>query len=145
MFKCKYFGIKELVSNLVYAKFGEMSWQFLDKDVLEDIDTIRATFGSEIIINNWAVGGQYKESGLRSNMDSILKNKKALYLSAHVLGCGYDLKAKNGKNKELHALVCKLVKEKKLKKIRRVENFVSTPTWVHVDGFQTVGDILVIF
>lgn len=145
MYKCKHFGIKELVSNLVYAKFGEQAWQFFNKEVLEDLDTIREAWGGAIIINNWAAGGQYKESGLRSNMDSILKGKKALYLSAHVLGCGFDLKANNGKNKDLHTLVCNLIKQKRLKKFRRVENFASTPTWVHVDGFQTAIDTLVIF
>ena len=145
MFKCKWFKAYELVSKAVYNKFGELSWQFFDADVLADLDTIRETWGASITINNWYWGGQYNESGLRSNIDSILKGKKTLYLSSHVLGCGFDLKDGRGRNAELHAHICNLIKQKKLRKIRRVEDLKSTPTWCHCDAFQTTNDVLTVF
>ena len=85
MYKCQYFSIKELVSPIVYQKWGEQSWMFFNPDILQDLDTIRETWGSSIVINNWASGGNLKQCGLRSNMDELVKSKKSLYLSAHCL------------------------------------------------------------
>ncbi len=145
MYKCKYFKAKELVSRDVYLRFGDQSYQFFDEDVLADLDTIRETWGSEIIINNWYAKGSYNESGLRSNVDSLVRLKKGIYLSAHCLACGFDLKPKNGKYELLHTHIANLIKTKKLKKFRRLESFKKTPTWVHVDAFQTPNNQLVIF
>ena len=77
MYKCQYFGIKELVSPIVYNKWKEQAWMFFDENVLQDLDTIRKTYGNPIIINNWANG--LKQCGLRSNMDEMVKSKKTLY------------------------------------------------------------------
>lgn len=145
MYKCKYFKIYELVSKVVHATWGEQAWQFFDKDVLADLDTIRETWGSPLIINNWYSKGQYNESGLRSNMDSILKGKKTLYLSAHVLAKGFDIKDSFGRNKQLHNHICNLIEQRKLKNFRRVEKLRDTPTWCHVDAFQTANDKLLVF
>lgn len=143
MYKCKYFGIKELVSPVVYNKFGENSWMFFDQHFLEDLDLIRSTWQSAIIINSWA--SNLKQCGLRSNMDDLVKNQKGLYLSSHTMGKGADLHDCNNQNAKLHSHVCSLINNGKLKKIRRVENLKNTPTWVHVDCFQTSGDKLIIF
>ena len=148
MYKCKYFKPHELVSKIVYSKFGEDSYQFFDKDVLQDLDIIRESYGNPITINNWFWGGQYSESGLRTNKDSIVKNKTGLYVSAHCLGCGFDLKDKfniQGNNHKLYNHISSLIRQGKLKAFRRLENIQKTPTWVHVDAFQTVYDSLVIF
>jgi len=145
MYKCIHFGIKELVSPIVYNKFGEQAWQFFGRDELEDLDTIRETWGSSITINDWANGGQYQESGLRSNMDSLVKGKNTLYCGAHCYAKGFDLKDKMGRNAKLHAHVCNLISKGKLKSFRRVENLKSAPTWVHADSFQTQNNKLVIF
>ena len=51
-YRCIYFGIKELVSPIVYEKWKEQAWMFFDENVLRDLDTIRETYGSPIIINN---------------------------------------------------------------------------------------------
>ena len=55
-YRCIYFGIKELVSPIVYDKWKEQAWMFFDENVLQDLDKIRETYGSPIIINNWANG-----------------------------------------------------------------------------------------
>lgn len=145
MYKCKYFNIKELVSKIVYDKYGEFAWSFFDYDILKDLDLIRDIWGSGIIINNWANGGSLSQCGLRSNQDQLVKSKSGLYCSAHCFCKAFDLHAGNGKNKELYNLVCDLIKNKALDKFRRVENFKSTPTWVHVDAFQTSDDKLQVF
>jgi hypothetical protein len=148
MYKCKYFKPQELVSGIVYSKFGEDSYMFFDEDVLKELDYIREAYGYPICINNWHMYGQYKESGLRSNVDSLVSSKKNLYLSAHCLAKAFDLKDFNnikGNNKRLYNFVLDLMKQGKLKKFRRLENITSTPTWVHIDCFQTKDNRYKIF
>ena len=137
MYKCNYFSIKELVSPIVYDRWKEQAWMFFSPDVLQDLDTIRETWGSPIIINNWANGGSLKQCGLRSNMDELVKNKKTLYLSAHILAKGFDLHDKLGRNSKLYDHCYNLIKNGKLKAFKRLENIKNTPTWTHIDGFQS--------
>lgn len=142
MYKCKYFKIQELVSPVVYNKWGDMAWMFFNPEVLKDLDTIRETYGSPIVINNWSVGGNLRQCGLRSNMDEMVKAKKTLYLSAHCLACGFDLHAINGNNKSLWQHCYNLILNKKLKMFKRLENLKDTPTWTHCDAFQTNSGIV---
>lgn len=142
MYKCKHFEIRELVSKDVYKfykpKYGEnFIWCFFDNDVLADIDTIREQYGSGLVINNWAAGGQYNESGLRSNVDSLVKSKKTPYLGGHNLAKGFDLKPLDKNYKRLYSVIWELMNNGRLKKLKRLENINSTPTWVHVDGLET--------
>ena len=134
IFKCKFFNIKELVSPLVFKKFGEFAWKFFDEDVLKDLDTIREYHGS-ITINDWAWGGSLKQCGLRCNKDEIVATKKDVYCSAHIMACGFDLHSSN--ISKLYNDVEFLIKNKRLKKIRRIENKQTTKcAWCHVDSFQ---------
>ena len=137
MYKCQYFRIKELVSPIVYEKWGEEAWMFFSADTLKDLDLIRETYGHPIIINNWASGGNLKQCGLRSNMDDLVKNKKTLYLSAHTMGKGFDLHCFYGHNSKLWQHVHDLISKGKLKSFRRLENLKDTPTWSHTDEFQS--------
>lgn len=140
-YRCIFFGIKELVSPVVYDKWKEQAWMFFDENVLQDLDTIRETYGSPIIINNWATG--LKQCGLRSNMDEMVKSKKTLYLSAHIMGKGFDLHCNNGHNSKLWQHCYNLLLHKKLKSFKRLENLKATPNWVHIDSFQTEHIIFV--
>lgn len=150
MYICEHFGIKELVSNVVYnfykPKYGEsFIWKFFDTDVLQDLDTIRKTWGRGIIINNWASGGNLRQCGLRCNIDPLVKEKTTPYLGGHNLAKGFDLHDTKGENLKLYNHVISLIQNKKLKTFRRVENIKSTPSWVHVDALRTTNDGLEIF
>ena len=136
MYKCKHFKIQELVSPIVYSQWGDKAWMFFDEDFLKDLDTIREHWGRAIIVNNWANGGNRKQCGLGSKLDDLVKNKKTLYLSAHCMGKAVDMHDSKGSNKALFNLVYNLIEQKKLKKIKRLENLINTPTWVHSDQFQ---------
>lgn len=142
MYKCIHFGIKELVSPVVYQKFGENSWMFFDRTILEDLDTIRETWANSIIINNWQWGGNLQQCGLRSNLDQIPCDKtrrEQLYLSAHCMGKAFDLHDKLGRNKKLFEHAYSLILSGKLKTFKRLENWSATSSnggWVHVDSFQ---------
>lgn len=137
MYKCEHFKIQELVSPIVYNQWGDKAWMFFDEDFLKDLDVIREYWGRGIIVNNWNKGGNLKQCGLRSNLDDLVKNKKILYLSAHCMGKAVDMHDTKGSNKALFNLVYNLIEQKKLKKIKRLENLVNTPSWVHCDCFQT--------
>ncbi|HBY20092.1 MAG TPA: hypothetical protein DEG71_03630 [Clostridiales bacterium] len=150
IYKCKYFNIKELVSDKVYnyyfPKYGEnFIWSFFDESILKELDIIRETWNSGIKINDWHNRGQYRESGLRCNIDSLVKSKKTPYVSAHVLAKGFDLKPINGNIEGLRKHVENLIINNKLKLFRRIEDKKSAKTWVHVDSFRTVDNKLEIF
>jgi hypothetical protein len=137
MHKCKYFKVEELASPLVYSVWGEQSWMFFNPDLLKELDLIRLHWGRGIIINNWHNNGNLSQCGLRSNQDPIVKEKKSLYLSAHCLACGFDLHDVKGNNRGLFNLCYDLIQQGKLKHFKRLENFEKTPTWVHIDSFQS--------
>lgn len=141
MYKCKYFSIQELVSPIVYNKWGQQAWMFFDEDVLKELDYIRETFGAPIIINNWANGGTLEQCGLRSNKDKIVMNKKTLYLSSHTMGKAFDLHNGYGNHRKLYDHIYHLIKTGKLKNFKRLENFTNTFTWVHVDTYNS--DVIV--
>ena len=143
MYKCIYFSIKELVSPIVYDKWKEQAWMFFDKTVLQDLDTIRETYGHPIIINNWASGGTLKQCGLRSNMDDLVKSKKTLYLSAHIRGTAFDLHCAYGHNNKLWQHCYNLIKSKKLKAFNGLEDYKKTNGWVHVQSTNIDGDIYI--
>lgn len=151
MYKCSYFGIKELVSPVTYNKWQEKSWMFFEENILRDLDLIRETWGSPIIINNWGTGGQLRQCGLRSNMDDLVRAKtakKELYLSAHTMGKAFDLHDKLGRNLKLYDHVLKLLKQGKLSTFKRLEDRNNTYTqggWVHVDSFQPLEQNLIVF
>lgn len=138
MYKCKYFKIQELVSPCVFEKFGEKAWMFFNEDVLKDLDYIREVWGKPIVINSYAKG--LKQCGLRCNLDDLVRSKKAVYCSAHLMGKGFDLHTDG--NKGLYELVMSLVKTRKLKAFKRLENFNKTLTWVHIDAFRADGAVV---
>lgn len=137
MYKCRYFDIKELVSPKVYEKFGEFAWRFFDENILMELDYIRKEWGSSININDWAWGGIFKESGLRSNVDSIVVQKTYPYLSGHVLGKGFDMRPKNGQHTEFYNFLWNLLQTGRLKRFKRMENIKYTPGWAHIDALRT--------
>ena len=140
-YKCEHFGIKELVSPIVYQTWGEQAWMFFSADILKDLDLIRETYGHPIIINNWANG--LKQCGLRSNMDELVKSKKTLYLSAHTMGKGFDLHCFYGHNNKLWQHCYNLIKSKKLKTFNGLEDYKKTNGWVHIQYTNIDGDIYI--
>lgn len=65
MYKCRNFGIKELVSKGTYDIRGEKSWQLFDSRLLETIDMLRDKYG-KTTINDWSWGGTSHWRGLRT-------------------------------------------------------------------------------
>lgn len=136
MYKCKYFKLQELVSPVVFNKYGEFAWSFFDEKILKDLDKIRETFGKAITINSWLYGGNTTQCGLRCNLDKLVKDKTTVYCSAHTMGKAFDLHCSD--NVKLFDLIYKMIISGELSAIKRLESQQSTHNgWVHVDSFQT--------
>jgi hypothetical protein len=110
------FLIQELVCPHTYAAFGEKSWQFLDRDLLQTIWIVRKDIVKvPMFINNWhywkssaAHGSLFDERGFRCNICDLCKQKTingVLYLSAHANGAGIDFDAQGLTVAEVHELI----------------------------------------
>ena len=145
MYKCKYFKIQELVSKLVYDKYGDFCWRFFSEEFKKDLDAIREFHGKSLTINDWCFGkNNFSQCGFRSNLDPMVKEKKTLYCSAHCMGKAVDLHSAD--NIKLFNDVKTLITQGKLSTIKRLESQESTKNgWVHVDCFETADGKLEIF
>jgi hypothetical protein len=133
MYKCEYFSIKELVSPDVYELRGEKAWQLFDNRGLKMIDMLRKEFGV-CIINDWAWGGEFSESGLRTKDDFYYK-----MFSQHSFGRAFDMKFRNHSAHEVRRMI-KEQWESKFKKLFNAIGIYSitleegdSVTWVHID------------
>lgn len=132
----KNFKIQELVCPHCYNKFGEGSWQFLSTEILSTLYTLRyEIFKKPIIINTYYQNGCYDERGLRCNMCDIVKDKKSVYLSAHLLGLAIDFNVQ-GLESNIVATTIKSNVHKFKYPIRLEKN---TQGWTHIDCYQPVG------
>ncbi|WP_426711441.1 hypothetical protein [Cetobacterium sp. SF1] len=129
--RAKYFKIQELVSRGVYEKYGERAWTFMDKNLIETLDTLREFFNSPIYVNDWAFGGALQQRGLRANKDPMVIGKKDYYISAHCLGKAADISIKGYSSQEVFKVI--LENSNRFPHIKRIEDINSTPTWVHID------------
>lgn len=124
----KYFKVKELVSNNVYAKYGEASWKFFDTEFLHTLLVLRRdVLGVPLICNS----GSNQQRGLRENIAPLVWSKTnagTMYLSAHCLGKGCDLSSPKMTAAEMRARIKE--KAKLLPYKVRVEDDV---TWLHID------------
>ena len=136
-YKPKHFSVKELVSKRHYELYGEKSLRSLDAGLLIDLDIIREAVygitGQGIIVNDWAWGGHYHESGLRTKGDKYYNPE-----SGHSYGRAFDIKLVNWLNGDfgeydadwLRGLIIELKEAGKLQYLSEVE--MKTDQWVHV-------------
>ncbi len=101
----RHFSLKELVPKHVYDKWGEKAWMFLDFRALKTLEWLRDELG-QCTVNNWAWGGEYSQSGLRTHEfymqggnelrpEYIAKEMIADSFSQHKYGRAFDCKFKN--------------------------------------------------
>lgn len=88
----KYFDIDELVCDHTFRKYGENAWNFLDTDFLHCLYVIRSQILRKPMYCN---GSTYHQRGLRCNLCQMVKEKKDIYLSAHILGKAGDFTIKD--------------------------------------------------
>ena len=145
MYNCKYFCIQELVSKVVYDKYGDFCWRFFSDPFKQDLDIIREYLDETLIINDWYFGGNhFTQCGFRSNLDPIVRNKETLYCSAHCMGKAIDLHSYN--NKKLWEVCRLLIEDGTLQAVKRLESQEGTQNgWVHIDCLETPDGKLEIF
>jgi hypothetical protein len=127
----KYFQISELVCDHTHSAWGERSWQFLDTDYLHCLLIIRRDILQVPMVCNSKTATQ---RGLRCNRCELVKEKKKVYLSSHILGKAGDftctgMTAQEARSKirnNAHLLPCPI----------RLENGVS---WLHFDVLPQYG------
>jgi hypothetical protein len=64
-YKCIFFNPKELVDKRTFDQFGDKIWMFFNSDVLRSLDGIRSYFNKPVTVNNWHLGGEFSNRGLR--------------------------------------------------------------------------------
>lgn len=119
------FKLEELVPPDIHSARGERAWELLDTYALLTLQTLRDKLGP-ITVNNWHVGGQYRESGLRS-----LITKTGATLSQHRFGRAFDCKLKSHAPREAADYI--LAHQAEFPYLTVLENPDATPTWLHFD------------
>ncbi len=122
---CKHFRLDELVHPEILKSHGKQAWCLLDPRMLRVLDWFRDYLGL-IVINDYAGGGCFKNSGLRTTFGSPG--------SAHRFGCGFDIKVKDREPPEVHHFIKNNERELYRIGLRRVEHVSATPTWTHIDS-----------
>ena len=127
----EYFQISELVCEHAHSEWGERAWQFLDTNYLECLLIIRRDILERIMICNHSGADQ---RGLRCNRCELVKDKKTIYLSSHVLGKAGDFTVKGITAEEARSLIKKHADL--LPCPIRMESGVS---WLHFDVLPQYG------
>lgn len=138
------FDIRELVCPHTYKRWGkELSWQFLQADLLAVIYILRSRILKvPMVVNTWASGGDFDERGLRCNLCELVRSKAGkgvLYLSPHCMGAAIDFHTKE----YVPELVRKMIRENwhRYSTIPiRIERDVN---WVHIDIFDRANGKLI--
>lgn len=134
----KNFELKEFIDPELYMLRGEDSIQLIDQRIITIAQAIRDHFGLPIIINNWHIGGGYKESGLRKFL-----TKTGATFSQHKFGRAIDVKIEGVSDyDEVRAEIVRYWPEFKASGLTTIED--GTPTWLHSDCRNTGTDTLLI-
>ena len=135
-----YFRIEELVCPHTFNKFGEVSWQFLDTEILHTLLILRRDiFKTEMYINNWHIKGNplYDERGFRCNICDLCYNKtvkREIYLTSHANGAAFDSDVKGLTAEQARILIKK--NKDLLPYPIRIEKGVN---WLHFDKYVANG------
>lgn len=123
-----FFDVSELVCPHTFARFGEKSWQFFDTATLNTLLILRA----EILRVPMTINAdESTQRGLRCNLCSIVKSQKKQYLSAHLMGKGFDVVSSQMTAQEMRDKIFE--NADKLPVPIRIEDGVS---WLHFDTFD---------
>lgn len=127
----RFFQVRELVCSHVFSKWGERSWQFLSTDYLHNLLIIRRDILQMPMVCNHDGAEQ---RGLRCNMCKMVKEKKAAYLSSHILGRAGDFSVQG------------LTAQEARSRIRTMQNLLPYPmrmeggvSWLHIDTLPQFG------
>ena len=124
----EHFDIREFVGPETFEKWGSKSIDLFDPKLIDIAEFLRTDIGKPVTINNWHIGGQYHESGLRSP-----ETKTGAKLSAHKIGKAIDPKVKDYDGERWYAYVKSNAKKLYELGLRRIEDRKIATTWCHMD------------
>lgn len=127
-YKPEHFTIKELVDKKTYEMFGERSLMFFQPNALKMLDGVREFLNVQIIVNDWAFGGNYQFSGYRAKWVEIGGTH-----SQHRLCSAFDLKPKGMTIVEAFNKIIFNKDNLLVNLITAIEDISFTPTWLHID------------
>ena len=128
------FDIREFVPPETYAKWGERSIWFIDKEVILFAQWLKDYTDSTVTINNWQWGGPRRDSGYRP---PIHRNAKYAQESSHRRGKALDIVVKGYTSEQIRMIIDNNYQF--LNESFGVTGYeVDTPTWTHVD-FRPTG------
>ncbi len=124
----EHFIAQEFINPETFKKEGAKSIKLIDPKLIDIAEFLRTDIGAPITINNWHIGGQYHESGLRDPNTST-----GAKLSAHKVGKAIDPKAKGFDGQKWYEYVKKNAKKLYALGLRRIEDKSIATTWCHMD------------
>lgn len=131
----RFFGLKELVDRPTYEKYGDFAWNFFDENLLETLVFIREyILKVPMTINNWHLGKNFSQRGLRSNMSPEIRkytDQGKQYMSAHITGKGVDFDAAGMTAAQVRSAIKSAAS--RLPHPVRLEDGVN---WVHIDTYN---------
>lgn len=135
----EHFDLREFVGPSVWEKWGSKAIWFIDQRLLRVAETIRRELQKPVVINDWHVGGHYRESGLRVPGDATYKQ-----WSQHSYGRAIDVKVEHVDNFEVFKHIFDNSDLYRSLGVGAVENPKSTPGWTHADLRYNSGQKLLV-
>ena len=139
----KYFDLQEVVCPHVYDNLRSLAWDFFDPRLLENMLWLRESLGKPIFVNNWQIGGNLSQRGLRCNRCALVKEKTMLekvYMTPHGQGTGLDFDVLGMTAQQVRDWIDKHQDE--MPHPSRLESLVS---WVHWDVRNYTSKKLIYF
>lgn len=124
-YRPKHFDLRELVTPELWAARGVAVLELLDPRLLIVADRLHDTFGP-VTVNNWHLGGNYRESGLRDPTAST-----GAKWSQHKFGRAIDGKFTRATPREVFDYLLEHAAD--WPELTVLEDVEHTPTWVHCD------------
>jgi hypothetical protein len=136
MYRTVHFELKELANPKIIADIGEINtWMRFKEGALRDLDLIRDSWGSSILINTKT----HDSRGWRHPNDP-----DGAKWSVHKLADAFDLVAGNGKHRLLWDHVYYMILTGQLMHFNTMEDVKYTKTWTHVANMNTFDRPLII-
>lgn len=136
------FYLDEFINPTTYQKWGKHSQRYIRPEVIRIAQLLRSYTGKSITINDWFVGGNYQESGLRD-----FNTSTGASYSAHKFGAGADLKIGDLTAYEMADIVIKnqdIFMQVGLTRIENPDFTKGNRDWLHTDCLWTGENKIII-
>lgn len=129
---------REFVPPEIWEAYGQTSSRFYDPRLALIADAVAYVTGGVVVVNNWHVGGQYKNSGYRTP-----DCQEGAPLSAHKRGMAEDIKVINMPAPRVQEIVRDNFKLH-FEKLGLTGIEIATPTWTHltVENWGRPGELV---